>query len=264
MYDIDADSKATFSYRNNQWGYGWRSPQSFLYDSHGNNLFSGNREHQRCSGLPYKPRISSIPTTTALLWRIYSMENMRQNYSAMPFLKSPEASSILRTTGMPASRTTATQSWGPGQYHLDFFPDGRHGRAALLSCLREASDHLWRLHFATMKPTSRQQISATGQIRGRRPAPYSDSKGKDNIYSFYTQAEIALLRNLTLYAGVRGDYWTTYDGFAEIARCGRLPSVYGIEERLFRRSQRVACLQTLGRHYVQDLDRNGFSTSHRI
>ncbi len=42
VYDIDADSKASFSYRNNQYGYGYGSPQSFLYNSHGNNIFSGN------------------------------------------------------------------------------------------------------------------------------------------------------------------------------------------------------------------------------
>ncbi len=45
-------------------------------------------------------------------------------------------------------------------------------------------------------------------------------------YSFYTQAEIALLRNLTLYAGARGDYWKTYDGMANQVGSSGFPQYY--------------------------------------
>ena len=36
-----------------------------------------------------------------------------------------------------------------------------------------------------------------------------------------------MLRNLTLYAGVRGDYWTTYDGYGNIVGEGGYPQSYG-------------------------------------
>lgn len=43
-----------------------------------------------------------------------------------------------------------------------------------------------------------------------------ESRGKDNIFSFYSQAEISLLRNVTAYLGIRGDLWQTYDGMVNL------------------------------------------------
>lgn len=40
------------------------------------------------------------------------------------------------------------------------------------------------------------------------------SGGAATTYSAYLQAEIALLDNLTLFAGVRDDYWVSFDGYA--------------------------------------------------
>jgi iron complex outermembrane receptor protein len=70
--------------------------------------------------------------------------------------------------------------------------------------------------------------------------PLSDYKNPDSIsgastqwgggvtqtYSAYLQAEIALLNNLTLYAGVRDDYWVSSDGYAGQTGAGKFSATY--------------------------------------
>ncbi len=143
------------------------------------------------------------------------METMRQNYSAMPFLKSPVATSIPPSTGMPSHRTPPQYLGGAGQYYST--PSEMYNTDVQLS-LPLCEKHLITFGAAFRYDEADQPVTnlSNWTESGTQTGPYSDSKGKDTIYSFYTQAEIALLRNLTLYAGMRGDYWTTFDGFSEI------------------------------------------------
>jgi len=50
--------------------------------------------------------------------------------------------------------------------------------------------------------------------------------GKTQTYSAYLQAEIALMKNLTLYAGLRDDYWVSNDGYAGFTGTGARTETY--------------------------------------
>jgi iron complex outermembrane receptor protein len=226
VYDIDADSKASFSYRNNQYGYGFGSPQSFLYDSHGNNIFSGNLSF---NGVPV-----SVTSQDFVAYNTNGafMENIfHGDYETKLF-----GDAVLKISGGmvdtpdnwygETTSATATYSGGGGQlisttsqtYNMDV----------------QLSFPLFEKHLITFGGAFRHDEAdqPTTNLNnwtdpGSKTGLISDFQGKDYIYSFYTQAEIALLRNLTLYAGVRGDYWKTYDGIGEIVGMSGYPQYYG-------------------------------------
>jgi len=52
------------------------------------------------------------------------------------------------------------------------------------------------------------------------------SRGKDYTYSLFLQDEIRVLNNLTAYAGLRGDFWSTSDGYANQTGSAGYPQSY--------------------------------------
>lgn len=53
------------------------------------------------------------------------------------------------------------------------------------------------------------------------------SRGKNRDYALYLQDEITLRSDLTAYLGLRGDWWETFDGFADQPGTAGYPKVYG-------------------------------------
>ena len=53
-----------------------------------------------------------------------------------------------------------------------------------------------------------------------------EAKGTEDMYSVFLQDEISILNNLTAYLGVRGDYWTTQDGYANQVGAVGYPQSY--------------------------------------
>ncbi len=53
-----------------------------------------------------------------------------------------------------------------------------------------------------------------------------ESKGKGKTYAVFVQGEVNLLDNLTLYAGFRGDWWETFDGYANSVGTAGYPEYY--------------------------------------
>jgi iron complex outermembrane receptor protein len=228
VYDIDANSKATFSYRNNQYGYGFGSPQSFLYDSHGNNIFSGNLSF---NGVP-------VSVTSQDFVADNTKGSFMENIFHGDYETKLSSGAVLKISGgyidtpsnwyaMPTSYT-ATYTGGAGQ--LISTPTQMYNMDAHIS-FPLCEKHLitfggaFRYDEADQPTTNLNNWTDPGSKAGQ----FSDFQGKDNIYSFYTQAEIALLRNLTFYAGVRGDYWETYGGMGNIAGVSGYPQYYGSE-----------------------------------
>ena len=228
VYDISEDSKATFSYRNNQYGYGYGSPQSFLFDSHGNNIFSGNL---LTNGV-------TVPVTSQKFVADVNNGTFMENIFHGDYETKLFGDAVLKISGgivdtpdnwyNQATSSTATHTGGLGQiistasdlYNLDVqlsFP--------VLEKHLLTFGGSFRHDYADQPTTNLSNWTDTGTKIGQ----YSDFEGKDNIYSFFTQAEIALLHNLTLYAGVRGDYWRTYDGFGEVAGAPGYPQYYGAD-----------------------------------
>ena len=52
------------------------------------------------------------------------------------------------------------------------------------------------------------------------------SQGKDRTYGIFLQDEITILNNLTAYIGGRGDWWETYDGYANQVGTVGYPKYY--------------------------------------
>lgn len=224
VYDINEDSKASFSYRNNQYGYGYGNPQSFLYDSHGNNIFSGNLSY---NGVPF-----SVTTEDFLVDKGAYNENMYYgDYKTRLF-----GNAFLTISGgaidapdnwydLPTS-STATHSGGPGKISSNSFH--------MYNTDVHVSFPLCEKHLITFGGAFRHDEAANPTTNlsdwtdpNSQTDLVSDTKGKDNISSFYAEAQIALLPNLTLYAGARGDYWRTYDGLAVLAGVPGYPQHYG-------------------------------------
>lgn len=53
-----------------------------------------------------------------------------------------------------------------------------------------------------------------------------NSGGKDEVYALYAQDEIALLDSLSVFIGMRGDWWRTYDGYANQFGTGAFAKTY--------------------------------------
>jgi len=223
VYDIDANSKAFFSYRIDQYGYGYDNPQSFLNDSSGNNIFSGTVNIN--GGRLVLHEGSFLTGGGGVTQNIYhgGYETQLFNDAVLKisggFLDMPDNWYVTPTSA------TATRSGGPGtisstpsqMYHTDV----------------QLSFPVFEKHLITFGGAFRYD-EATNQTNnltdwtdtGSKTNLTYEAKGKDNIFSFYTQAEIALLRNLTLYAGARGDYWETYDGMANQVGSPGFPQYY--------------------------------------
>ncbi len=226
VYDLDADSKATFSYRNNQYGFGYGSPQSFLRDSSGNTVFSN-------------AGVNGVPISVSGAWPLSPsdfisnndkgayMENIfHGDYQTKVF-----GDSILKISAgfintptnhydEPSPSAPFNTFSGPGLIYTT--PSEMFDTNVQLS-VPLCEKHLLTFGAAFRYDEADQPVTnlTNWTESGTQTSLYSDSKGKDTIYSLYTQAEIALLSNLTLYAGVRGDYWTTFDGFTEqVAQTG--------------------------------------------
>ena len=226
VYDINEDSKAFFSYRNSQFGYGYGNPQSYLFNSSGSNIFSGNLS------------VNGVPLFVASENFLVDKGAYNENIYSGSYETKVFGDAVLKVSGgivdtatnwysTPTS-LTATSSVGAGQfsdtpadmYNLDVqlnVPLCEKHMITFGGAFRydEASNPFTNLTNWT------DQKSLTSLA--------SDFKGKDNIYSFYTQAEIALLHNLTLYGGVRGDYWKTYGGLADILGAAGFPQYYSTD-----------------------------------
>ncbi|MCX7817328.1 MAG: TonB-dependent receptor [Syntrophales bacterium] len=53
-----------------------------------------------------------------------------------------------------------------------------------------------------------------------------NSGGKDEVFAVYAQDEIAILENLSVFVGLRGDWWRTYDGYANQFGTGAFAKTY--------------------------------------
>ena len=219
VYDLTSDSKATFSYRNNQYGFGYGPPQTYV------GTFSGS---VNVGGVP----VSFSPSTFvenndkgAYMENIFHGEYQTKLFGdgllkiAGGYINTP--TNYYDQPGYPV-----TYLGGPGQI---VSTSSQRGDVDVQLNYPLLEKYLFTVggsyrHDSADQPTTNL---SNWTDTGSKTSFYSDFQGKDNIYALYGQAEIALLRNLTLYAGVRGDYWTTYDGYGNIVGEGGYPQSYG-------------------------------------
>jgi len=219
VYDLTSDSKATFSYRNNQYGFGYGPPQTYV------GTFSGSAN---VGGVPVSFNPSTFVENND---KGAYMENIfRGEYQTKLFgdglLKIAAGYIDTPTNYYDQPGYTATYLGGAGQIvstssdRTDV--DVQFNYPLLEKCLLTVGG-AYR-HDSADQPTTNL---SNWTDPGSKTTFYSDFQGKDNIYSAYGQAEIALRSNLTLYAGLREDYWTTYDGFGNVVGGSGYSQSYG-------------------------------------
>ena len=227
-YDISPDSKAFFSYRVNQYGYGYNNPQDFLTDSSGSTVWNGPVTFQgsqlkyneasflgdwgRLTENHYNGGYETHICGDAVLKISAGLLDIPDNWYA-----TPDYYLATRAGGPGSLATTPGQVWHNNvQLSFPVFErnlitvggDFRHEEAA----------------YQTYNLTNWKDAGSQTDLTG-------EGLGKDNIFSLYSQAEIALIRNVTLYAGVRGDYWKAYDGMS-IASEGSPAQYYDSKDAL--------------------------------
>ncbi len=223
VYDINANSKAFFSYRNDQYGYGYDNPQSFLRDSSGNNIFSGQVDIN--GGLAKLSLLNFLNGGGCVTQNVYHGGYETQLFNNAVLKISGGMLDMPDNWYLTPTSSTATRSGGAGT--LTSTPSQVYNTDVQLS-FPVFEKHLITFGGAFRHEEADNQTSnvTNWTDEGSKTNPTYEAKGKDNIYSFYTQAEIALLRNLTLYAGARGDYWEGYDGMVNWVGSAGYPKYY--------------------------------------
>ena len=127
-----------------------------------------------------------------------------------------------------ADRTSATISDGPGTI-TNTSSESYNGELQL-------TVPLWERHTITVGATFQQSRASTEKNNltdwtdeDSKTTLVSEAKGKTRTYALFLQDEIAVLDNLSLYPGLRYDWWKTYDGYFDQSGVSGYPVEYGSE-----------------------------------
>jgi len=222
-YDVCEDAKVFFSYRNNQYGYGYDNPNSYLANALGDAIWSG----------PVNFRGNTLSFTEGSF--LSGGGSILQNLYNGGLETRLFGDSVLKISGglidMPTnwyvtpSSSTATRSGGIGT--ISETPTrAYHADAQLSIPVLEKHMLIVGTAFRHDEANNQEHALTDWTDTGSKADLTYEAKGVDNIFSFYSQAEIALFRDVTLYAGLRGDYWETFDGMANQVGVAGYPQYY--------------------------------------
>ena len=223
-YDLTDDSRATFSYMRNWYGYDYDTPHSYLQDLKGNSFWSGNAliNDNRISvsesnflnaGGERAENIFNLDYRKALFTDGIFKISAGLNEQESNWYVTPKSGYATRTGG--AGTLSETPS-------LAFNSD-------LQLSLPILDKHLLTVGGGYRYDWAKSQESALSNWKDQnsKTGLTYESEGYDNTYSLFTEAEIAILRNLKAYVGLRGDWWQTYDGMANQIGTVGFPQAYG-------------------------------------
>lgn len=225
-YDFTEDSKAFFSFMRGNYDYDYGDPHTYLRDGKGKPVWSGSVIADRID----PSRLSLLESNFLTAGGARTQNNYNLGYETKLF----QDTALKVTCGLidnednwyitPSS--SANRTGGPGK--LNDTPS-----TAFQSDL-QISMPVMEKHLLTFGAAYRYDKADTTEYdltdwtdRHSKGDVTFESSGKDNIFSFYAQAEIALWRNITGYLGIRGDYWETYDGMVNQAGQEGFPQHYG-------------------------------------
>lgn len=223
-YDLNECAKAYMSYRNNQYNYGYDDPASYLKDAGGRTIWTG-------PAVVNGDRLSFYEGSF-----LNGGGSVNENFYNAGYETRLFNDSVLKITGgllditdnwyVTPTSTAAARSGGPGK--ISETPSQLYFADMQLS-IPVLEKHMLTVGGAFRYDEATNQETALLDWRdtSSKDLLTYQAEGKDNIFSFYTQAEVALLPQVTLYAGVRGDYWETYDGMANQVGSIGYPQYYG-------------------------------------
>lgn len=224
-YDINQTSKATLSFMRSNYGYGYGDPHSYLTDTSGAPVFSG-------SVLVDNPQqLLKLSESNFLAGGGFRTENIGNlGYETKLFddavLKVNCGILDRERDGYVTPSSTATRKDGPGTYR-DTPSDSVNTDVQMLLPVLDKHLLTFGAAFRYDQADSKQRLLTNWNDNDTKTDLSYQAKGKDEIFSFYTQAEISILQNLTGYLGVRGDYWETFDGYVNQVGSAGYPQEFG-------------------------------------
>lgn len=218
-YRISDASRLGFSFATSAYQYGTDSPHSFLRDTSGNPIYSFTsgkntvREATFLSGAGNRRQDIYSLTFDTMIGRV-------QMKSMVSFLN---INNNWYTT--PGSTATTTINGGPGSV-ADTPVSKTTGSVQFM--LPVSSHHI--LTFGgdvTGNSAKTREYGLTNwrDENSRSSMTYS-AGGKSVTSGIFLQDEVVIRKDLTAYVGIRGDYWRTYDGYANQVGTAGYPASY--------------------------------------
>ncbi len=219
QYDLSDTANIRFSWLRTVYRYGYENPHSYLRNSAGFPVYTYNND----AGKAVVKESSFVNGRGSEIMDIYTIhaEALLGTVKTKFLFGINDQGDNWYTT--PSSATLAggkgTMSTSPSRtYYTDL----------------QASLPIMEKHVLTGGFTFRYDTADSNNL------PVSDFKDPDSVsgassqwgggttqtYSLYLQGEIALMDNLTLYAGLRDDFWVSNDGYAGFTGTGATSETY--------------------------------------
>lgn len=203
-YDLSKTSRIDWSYNRLRYRYNYEEPHTFLKNAAGQPVYSylTVREGTFASGMGYKETDVYALALETKIGEGHGKISFGLNEEGKNWYTLPSTTAPFATLGGQNGRLSST----PNQnYLLDLqvsFPLwGRHiltAGSAISSARAHTEEHLLR-YYKDEKSKTNLTYNAGGKSRN---------------YALFIQDELRVADPLTLWLGVRYDYWETFDGFA--------------------------------------------------
>lgn len=201
-YDFSETSKLDFSFYRTWFKTHYDAPHTYLKDAAGNPVWS----------------YGSVPESSFLNYHDMYREQYFYNASYETVISSVKSKLSLNYVdssfgaGIPGG--ASTRSGGAGSEWENPY-DRNYNTELLFTTPPLFNRHI--LTFGGFLGHNAGQMDEYGRTNWKDEGSRTDltyrSKGKDRTFAIFAQDEIMILDNLTLYVGVREDWWKTYDGY---------------------------------------------------
>ncbi len=221
-YDLTDDSKATFSFNRNHYGYGYKDPNNFLQTSGGNPFWSGSALF---NGQRFTVAESNFLSGEGSVTQNIYNAGFETGLFGKAIMKISCGLIDNTSNWYTSASSNARLSGGPGT--LNETPSQAF-TSDLQFSVPILDKHLLIVGGGYRYDHANTEVHnlTNWQDTGSKGSLTYEAGGKDNIYSLYSQVEIALLENLKAYLGLRGDWWRTYDGMVNSKGDAGVPTDY--------------------------------------
>lgn len=223
QYEFTKDTKLRLSFMRNRYEYGYDSPHTYLKDVAGNPQWSYGivRENTFLRGGGGRTKNTYALGFETKLFKDLSMKLNLSYLDTESWYVMPGSEATRFGCGVDPKKCGHVSNTPSQAYMVD----------------SEFMLPLFGNHILTFGSSLRHGYANTTEkyLRDWRDEKSTtelkyESKGKDTTYALFIQDEIILLDNLTTYIGLRGDFWKTYDGYANQVGVTGYPKEYPSRE----------------------------------
>lgn len=215
-YDFTEKSKVSFLFTRYRVDIDYDEPHTYLKDASGNPVWSYGSVKEgsfvsSSSAMKIEKNISSLSYETYIS-NVLLKATIGGAFGGDYQYRSGDASTATRWGGPGQKNNTSSDS-----YNAD------------LQC----TVPLWKRHIFTLGGSFQQSQAGTEKHtltdwkdEDSETTLVSEAEGKTRTYALFLQDEIMVLDNLSIYPGVRYDWWETYDGYFDQAGASGYPQHY--------------------------------------